>query len=159
MELLLGKRKIPEQMLRENQRVLNKAIRDLDRERTRLENQEKKVISDIKMIADRGQMDAVKIITKDLVLTRNYIKKFILMRANIQAVSLKMQTYPSTNAMAQAIKGVARTIAKMNARMNLPEMQKIMMAAASGDPAAPDSTDDTDALDTLEARLNFLRRQ
>lgn len=127
MEWLFGKRKTPEQMLRENQRVLNKAMRDLDRERTRLENQEKKVISDIKMMANRGQMDAVKIMAKDLVRTRNYVKKFILMRANIQAVSLKVQTLRSTNAMAQAMKGVARTMAKMNARMNLPEMQKIMM--------------------------------
>ena len=35
--------------------------------------------------------DAVKIMAKDLVRTRRYVKKFILMRANIQAVSLKIQ--------------------------------------------------------------------
>ena len=35
--------------------------------------------------------DAVKIMGKDLVRTRNHIKKFHLMRANIQALSLKMQ--------------------------------------------------------------------
>ena len=51
-----------------------------------------------------GQMDAVKIMAKDLVRTRRYIKKFMLMRANIQAVSLKIQTLKSQNAMAQAMK-------------------------------------------------------
>ena len=41
----------------------------------------------------------------DLVRTRNFIKKFILMRANIQAVSLKIQTLRSQAAMASAMKG------------------------------------------------------
>ena len=49
-------------------------------------------------------MDAVKIMAKDLVRTRKSIKKFMLMKANIQAVSLKIQTLKSQNAMAQAMK-------------------------------------------------------
>ena len=49
-------------------------------------------------------MDAVKIMAKDLVRTRRYVKKFMLMKANIQAVSLKIQTLKSQNAMAQAMK-------------------------------------------------------
>ena len=35
--------------------------------------------------------EAVKIMAKDLVRTRNFIKKFYLMKANLQAVSLKIQ--------------------------------------------------------------------
>ena len=49
-------------------------------------------------------MDAVKIMAKDLVRTRRYVKKFMLMKANIQAVSLKIQTLKSQNAMAEAMK-------------------------------------------------------
>jgi len=127
MEFLFGKRKTPEQMLREHQRTLNKAIRDLDRERTKMENQEKKVIADIKKMAKDGQMDAVKIMAKDLVRTRRYVKKFILMKANLQAVTLKIQTLRSNNAMAQAMKGCAKTMATMNRQMKLPQIQKIMM--------------------------------
>jgi len=56
-------------------------------------------------MAKSGQMEAVKIMAKDLVRTRNFIKKFILMRANIQAVSLKIQTLRSQAAMANALKG------------------------------------------------------
>lgn len=80
-------------------------IRELDRERTNLERQEKKLIGDIKKMAKSGQMEAVKIMAKDLVRTRNFVKKFILMRANIQAVSLKIQTLRSQAAMANALKG------------------------------------------------------
>ncbi|KAK3753337.1 hypothetical protein QZH41_015272 [Actinostola sp. cb2023] len=118
-------------------------MRDLDRERSKLEAQEKKVIADIKKMAKLGQMDAVKIMAKDLVRTRRYVKKFILMRANIQAVALKVQvtfssaktkmtkaviqTLRSNNAMAQAMKGVAKAMATMNKQLKLPEIQKIMM--------------------------------
>merc|ERR1719183_1469329 len=77
-------------------------------------------------MAKQGQMDAVKIMAKDLVRTRRYVKKFMLMRANIQAVSLKIQTLKSQNSMAQAMKGVTKAMMMMNKQMKLPEIQKIM---------------------------------
>lgn len=126
-EFLFGKKKTPDEMLRQNQRALTKAMRDLDRERTKMEQQEKKVIADIKKMAKQGQMDAVKIMAKDLVRTRRYVKKFILMRANIQAVALKIQTLKSNNAMANAMKGVTKAMQTMNRQLKLPQIQKIMM--------------------------------
>ena len=50
----------------------------------------------------------------------------MLMRANIQAVSLKIQTLKSQNSMAQAMKGVTKAMMNMNKQMKLPEIQKIM---------------------------------
>ncbi|KAL3102309.1 hypothetical protein niasHS_003718 [Heterodera schachtii] len=126
MEFLFGKRKTPTEMLRQNQRALNKAIRELDRERQRLEMSEKKIIADIKKMAKMGQMNSVRIMAKDLVRTRQYVKKFIMMRANIQAVSLKVQTLKSQDSMAQAMKGVTRAMRSMNKQLNLPQIQKIM---------------------------------
>merc|ERR1719201_617466 len=64
-------------------------------------------------MAKQGQMDAVKIMAKDLVRTRRYVKKFMLMRANIQAVSLKIQTLKSQSAMANAMKGVTKAMSSM----------------------------------------------
>lgn len=61
-----------------------------------------------------SSQDAVKIMAKDLVRTRRYVKKFIMMKANIQAVSLKIQTLKSNNSMAQAMKGVTKAMATMN---------------------------------------------
>lgn len=56
MEWLFGKRLTPEEMLRKNQRALNKAMRDLEREKIKMEQQEKKIIVDIKKLAKEGQM-------------------------------------------------------------------------------------------------------
>ncbi|XP_049281966.1 charged multivesicular body protein 2a [Anopheles funestus] len=126
MEWLFGKRMSPDEMMRKNQRALNKAMRDLDREKMKMEQQEKKIIADIKKLAKENQMDAVKIMAKDLVRTRRYVRKFMLMKANIQAVSLKIQTLKSQNAMGEAMKGVTKAMTNMNRQLNLPQIQKIL---------------------------------
>jgi charged multivesicular body protein 2A len=50
-------------------------VREIDRERMGLERQEKKLIVDIKKAAKDGQLDSAKVMAKDLVRTRGYIKK------------------------------------------------------------------------------------
>jgi len=54
----------------------------------------------------------------DLVRTRRYVKKFILMKANIQGVSLKILTLKSNDAMAQAMKGVTKAMTMMNKQVS-----------------------------------------
>ena len=56
LEFLFGRKKTPDEMLRQNRRALDKAMRELDRERVKMEQQEKKVIIDIKKMAKQGQM-------------------------------------------------------------------------------------------------------
>merc|ERR1711976_390085 len=120
------KSKTPAQLLRENQRVINRAIRDMDRERVKLEQQEKKITTDIKKQAKNGQIEVVKVMAKDLVRTRGNTKKFMMMKANLQGVGLKIATMKSTQDMATAMAGVTKAMGKMNKQMNLPQFQKIM---------------------------------
>ncbi|NXN03174.1 CHM2A protein, partial [Sylvia borin] len=103
-----------EELLRQNQCALARAVRELDRKRQKLEAQEKKIIVDIKKMAKQGQMDAVRVMAKDLVRMRRYVRKFIAMRANVQGVALRVQTLKSNSAMASAMRGVTRAMATMN---------------------------------------------
>eukprot|EP01032_Pedospumella_encystans_P021379 gene21379-24253_t len=114
------------EIVRENQRMLKKSIRELEKEIRTLETNEKKLIADIKKHAKLNQMGAVKIMAKDLVRTRNYITRFIEMKTHLNAVSLKMQTIKSHDAMATAMKGVTKALTQMNKKINLPGLQKIM---------------------------------
>eukprot|EP01117_Protostelium_nocturnum_P000092 TRINITY_DN1017_c0_g1_i2.p2 TRINITY_DN1017_c0_g1~~TRINITY_DN1017_c0_g1_i2.p2 ORF type:complete len:210 (+),score=82.45 TRINITY_DN1017_c0_g1_i2:2453-3082(+) len=127
MAFLFGKKKTMKEILREHQRNINRAVRDIDRERTSLQNQEKKIIAEMKALAKKGQMGAIKIMAKDLVRTRNNVSRFYKMRTELQAVGLRIQTVASQNAMAEAMKGVTKAMMTMNKRMNIPQMQKIMM--------------------------------
>ena len=118
---LLGKEKPLKEVLRENKRMVTRAIRELDRERTALEREEKKLTIDIKKMAKENQMKAVKIMAKDLVRTRAHITKFIEMRSHLQSCGLKLQTVKSHHAMGEAMKNTTKAMVghQQNRRMQL----------------------------------------
>lgn len=127
LEYMFGKRMTPAERLRKNQRSLDKAVRELDQLRVKLEKQEKTLIQQIKQSAQKGQMGACKIQAKDLVRTRRYIEKFYDMRSQLQKISLRLQTYRSNEQMMQAMKGATMALGSMNRQMNLPGLTKIAM--------------------------------
>merc|ERR1719473_527689 len=142
MEWLFGRKKTPAEMLRESQRALKKAMRELDRERASLEKQEKKVIIDIRASAKAGQNAVMRIQAKDLVRTRNHISKMILMKSQIQTVSLSIQGMKSTNTMAEAMKNVTKAMGKMNKTINMPQMTAIMRDFEKKQEMMDDAVDD-----------------
>ncbi|CAL1703810.1 unnamed protein product [Somion occarium] len=126
IETLFGRTVTPAERLRQHQRALAKAQRELDRERTKLEQQEKKLVADIKRSAKAGQLNACKVMAKDLVRTRRYVQKFYQMRTQLQAVGLRIQTLRSNQQMADAMRGATRAMGAMNRGLNLPQIQRIM---------------------------------
>ncbi|RDY06088.1 Vacuolar protein sorting-associated protein 2-like 1, partial [Mucuna pruriens] len=126
MSFIFGKRKTPAEILRENKRMLDKSIREIERERQGLQSQEKKLILEIKKNAKQGQMGAVRVMAKDLVRTRHQIEKFYKLKSQLQGVSLRIQTLKSTQAMGEAMKGVTKAMGQMNREMNLPSLHKIL---------------------------------
>jgi len=108
------------------QRSIKKSVREMDRERTTLERQEKKLMADIKKEAKAGRNETAKIMAKDLVRTRGYIKKMFKMKSHMEAISLRLTTMQSSQQMAHSMKGVTKIMGKMNAKMNLPQIQMIM---------------------------------
>ncbi|KAJ7554460.1 hypothetical protein O6H91_06G141400 [Diphasiastrum complanatum] len=127
MSFLFGKKKTPAELLRENKRMLDRSIREIERERQSLQTQEKKLISEIKKTAKQGQMSAVRVMAKDLIRTRHQITKFYGLKSQLQGISLRIQTLKSTQAMAEAMKGVTKAMGQMNKQLNLPALQKIML--------------------------------
>lgn len=122
MEWAFGKRITPAERLRKNQRLLDKAIRELDQQRVKLEKQEKTLIAQIRQSAQKGQMGACKVQAKDLVRTRRcvklplhivyqsllmlcarYVEKFYGMRSQLQKVSLRLQVSTPPRLICQAL--------------------------------------------------------
>ncbi|KAH7441862.1 hypothetical protein KP509_03G059200 [Ceratopteris richardii] len=106
--------------------MIDKSIREIERERQGLQAQEKKLIAEIKKAAKQNEMGAVRVMAKDLVRTRHQITKFYGLKSQLQGVSLRIQTMKSTQSMAEAMKGVTKAMRQMNRRMSLPAIQKIM---------------------------------
>jgi hypothetical protein len=60
----LNQSKPLKEVLRENKRMINRAVRELDREKTGLEREEKKLMVKIKKAAKENQMSSVKVMAK-----------------------------------------------------------------------------------------------
>jgi charged multivesicular body protein 2A len=121
-----NKQPTPEERMREAKRLINRGIRELDRERTRLQNEEKKIVAEIKALAKKGQIAPCKTLAKDLVRSRRYVTKFYEMKSKLQGVGLQLQTVKSTQAMSQALKGVTSSMKAFNKSMNNQELNNIM---------------------------------
>ncbi|KAH9459312.1 hypothetical protein Pst134EA_019465 [Puccinia striiformis f. sp. tritici] len=127
IEAVFGRYKSPAERMREHQRSLQKATRELDRERTKLESQEKQLIIDIKSNAKKGQMNSCKVMARDLVRTRRYVAKFYSMRTQLQAVGLRLQTMRSNQQMAEAMRGATRGNGNDEPNDELTSNSKILM--------------------------------
>mmetsp|Transcript_1660 Transcript_1660/g.2201 ORF Transcript_1660/g.2201 Transcript_1660/m.2201 type:complete len:227 (-) Transcript_1660:58-738(-) len=121
-----GKKKPLKEVLRENKRMINRAVRELDREKMALEREEKRLTIEIKKAAKEQQMQSVKIMAKDLVRTRQYVTKFIEMRSHLQGCALKLQTVKSHQAMADAMASTAKAMFQMNKAVDVPAINKMM---------------------------------
>lgn len=123
---IFGKEKPLKEQLRENKRMITRAIRELDRETRSLQKEEQRLTIEIKKMARENQMKAVKIMARDLVRTRQYITKFIEMRSQLQGCALKLQTVKSHAAMAEAMSSTAIAMKKMNKAVDVPAINKMM---------------------------------
>ena len=124
-EWAFGKKITPQERLRKNQRALEKTQRELTRETAKLQQQEKKLIGEIKKSAKLGQLASAKIQAKDLIRTKSYINKFNSMKAQLQAISLRIQSVRSNQQMATSMRDATRVLSGMNKSMNLPQLSRI----------------------------------
>jgi charged multivesicular body protein 2A len=80
------------ELLRENKRMLDKSIREIERERQGLQTQEKKLIAEIKKVAKQGQMVCpAKLLTPPYVLLFYCVQPSYNSKSLWQSVSGKCQ--------------------------------------------------------------------
>jgi len=106
---------------------LDRAIRELDRERMGMQRQEKMLVVEMKKLAKAGQMGSVKVMARDLVRCRQNVTKFYALRSSLQSVKMRIDTMRSQEAMTHALQGVTQALRGMNQRVNMPGMQRLMM--------------------------------
>lgn len=112
--------------MKKNKRIINRAIREMERERMQLEREQKKLEIEIKKMAKAGEMKAVRTMAKDLVRTKQHISKFHIMKSNLQGLNLKLQTMKTSHDMAMAMGKTTKAMKVMNRRMNIQSIAKLM---------------------------------
>jgi len=120
---VFGDKKTVKQIIREQKRINNRSIRDLDRELNRIKREEKKAENEMKRLAKQGQMAAVKHLAKDIVRMRDTQTKFIKLKSDLRSLSIAMDSMAATQQLQTAMKNVARTMAMVSHQVKLPELQ------------------------------------
>lgn len=140
----------PEEKVRNFKQSLGKFIREIERARTRLQTGERNMKNDIKRLTNRGEMDSVMIVCKDLVRSRAAAQKFMRFSSQLQALGLRIMTISAQAGAATALKGVTQAMHRLNQMMNVPEIQAIVQKFMMEDEML-DMKDDiaNEAFDTL----------
>ncbi|KAL6496839.1 hypothetical protein OROGR_028768 [Orobanche gracilis] len=87
-----GKREIPAALRQENKRMLDKTIRQLERERQGLKTQQMKLTDEIKKSAKQGEMRAVIVMAEDLIKTRHHLSDVRKLKASLRTQEIKIET-------------------------------------------------------------------
>jgi hypothetical protein len=94
MGQIFGKEKPLKEVMRENKRMITRAVRELDREKMALEREEKRLTMEIKKAAKEQQMSSVKIMAK-VRICDVCIDSYIMMEYG--SVSTQMKNYMFTH--------------------------------------------------------------
>lgn len=124
---LFGKSKTPKESvqewqktIRQEQRVLNRQIRDIER-------QEAKVKVSCKAAAKAGDTSTCRILAKEIAQSRKAVNKLHGCDAQMSSLSMQMREQLATIRMTGAIQMSTNVMASMNSVMNVPEISRTMM--------------------------------
>ncbi|KGG51300.1 Snf7 family protein [Mitosporidium daphniae] len=130
---LFGSRKSPQELLKENQRTINRAIREIDRERLSLETQEKNYLVTAKRAATSGHISSVKIIAKDAIRAIKAVNK----KTDLDGLSKILQDFEQQN----SIMGVKEDALDSTLdSMVMEQMIDVISAEENGEAAADELT-------------------
>ncbi len=126
MSFLFKSKKSLEEIIKENKIILNRSIRELNREKNKLERSIPKILNEIKKHLKNNQMDSALILSKDLIRIRNNINNLIKMQSQIKAFILRLQTIKSSNTMSISMNNIAKSLRLLNSQMSIVSLQKII---------------------------------
>jgi len=123
---MFGKKKTPDQLMREQDRELRKVKRGLDRDRNKMEAEEKKLEMEIKKAAKAGNKQACAILAKQLVNMRKQKNRSYTASSQITSVGMHTKAMHANMKMAGAMEQTTKSMAKVNKTMDPQKMAQMM---------------------------------
>lgn len=120
----------PQEQMKLYKKEITRAIRELDKERTKLERSNEKLKGEMKKVVAGNQERILRQYAKDYVRAQRQIENFYTMRTHMMGVELTLQTAKSQDALGNAVKNATRAMQQMGRRMNMPEMDRVLRSFA-----------------------------
>ena len=121
-----SKKKAPKEVVRGIKRKINRDVRDLERQITGIQREEKKVTAEIKKLAKKQQMSSVKVLAKSLVQSRKAKDRLWEARASLNSVRMQIQQQYSMTKVAQGMKASTKVMELMGKLCSIPEIAEQM---------------------------------
>ena len=113
---------------KQNKRLIDRASRQVEKERVKIENNERKMVAEIKDLAKKNKHEAAKIMAKDLVRVRHQINMYYNMSSQLKAIAMKMSIISTNATITNALKTTTKTMGKVNATMDIKTIQAVLKA-------------------------------
>jgi len=115
------------QLIREQNRHLERSIMGIKDSQSELERQEKVSVGEIRKAAAAGQKDRCKILAAAVIRSRKTRTRLLNVQTQMETVQLQTMTVTSTQALTESMHRVTVIMATANRSMKLPVLNKIMV--------------------------------
>jgi len=116
----------PKAIMKQNKKIMGKSRRDIDREIRALDRQEAKLQVEIKALANKGQMNAAKLMAKELVRVRKQREQLMATKVKLGQVSARTEAVGATMAVQNAMTGATKAIKTANQITSPTKLQNTM---------------------------------
>ncbi|GBG32092.1 Charged multivesicular body protein 3 [Hondaea fermentalgiana] len=120
----------PRELVKEWTRNLRREQRMLDRQLRQIEREELKMQRDIKMLAKKGEMAAIRPLAHSLVQSKKAKNRINVTKAHMNSVNLQLRHQAAQMRMAQVMQSSTKVMAAMNSLVKMPEVAKNMQEMA-----------------------------
>ncbi|XP_060910155.1 charged multivesicular body protein 2Ba [Labrus mixtus] len=120
------KKKTVDDIIKDQSKELRSTQRQITRDRTALERQEKQMEAEIKKMAKSGNRDACKILAKQLVQLRKQKGRTYAVSSKVTSMSTQTKVMNSQMKMAGAMSTTAKTMKAVNKKMDPQKTMKTM---------------------------------
>lgn len=115
------------ELVKEFTKGINKNIREFDRTTNELKFNNNKIRNELKRMAKNNESRAnMRIVAKGLAQNNNYLKKYALLKAQLQNITFQLQSIQVNDTMVNVMKQMTSIMQKGEKNFDLKTMQKTM---------------------------------
>ena len=119
-------KKTPEEIVKENKRLINKSLRHLERERSKMEREEPKILNDIKKLAQKGLHGPAKIRAKDLARLRNQVSQLYVLGSQLKGITMQLASVQGNAAVMEALQKSTQAISAVEHSMSIKDIMNMV---------------------------------
>ena len=119
-------KKTPQEIAKDNKRVIERSLRHLERERKKLEREEPKILNDIKKLAQKGLHGPAKIRAKDLARLRNQVSQLYTLGSQLKGITMQLASVSGNAAVMEALQKSTEAITAVEGSMNVKDIMNMV---------------------------------